>query len=97
MTDIHNIELNPAAVFRTPRDVLLREDLSRDEKTNILRQWEYDARECETAKEEGMLGQQPGILDEILNALRALDVQLDTEDSAPTKQGGYHKPARADR
>ncbi len=92
MTHIPNLEFNPAAVFRTPKDVLLREDLSREEKASILRHWEYDARERETAEEEGMLSQQPDILDEVLAALRTLDVRFDTEHSAPTKQGGYVGP-----
>lgn len=92
MTHIANVKFIPTTVFRTPTDVLLREDLSLEEKASILRQWEYDARERETAEDEGMLSQQPDMLDEVLAALRTLDVRLDTERSAPTKQGGYVSP-----
>jgi hypothetical protein len=88
MTNMVNVGFNPASVFRTPSDVLLRDDLSRDDKASILHQWEYDARARETAEEEGMPGQQPDMLDEILSALRALDVRLDTEHSAPTDKRG---------
>lgn len=88
MVDINNALINPSAVFRTPQEALLREDISRDQKIAILRRWEYDARELEVAEEENMTGPEPDILDEILAALHALDAWADTEHSAPTKQGG---------
>ncbi len=88
MTDIEKAMLNPTAVFRTPEEVLLREDMSREQKIEVLRRWAYDARQLQVAEEENMGGQQPDFLDEILCALQALDAWLDTEYSAPTKQGG---------
>ncbi len=59
MTDIEKAMLNPTTVFRTPDEVLLREDLSREQKIEILRRWAYDARQLEVAEEENMGGQQP--------------------------------------
>ena len=88
MTDIEKAMLDPTTVFQTPEEVLLREDMSREQKIEVLRRWEYDARELEVAEEENMGGHQPDILDEIYRALHALDSWLDTEHSAPTKQGG---------
>ncbi len=73
MTNIEKAMLDPTAVFKTPEEVLLREDMSRDEKVEVLRRWAYDARQLEAAEEENMGGQQPDILDEILGALHALD------------------------
>ncbi len=57
MTDIDKAMLDPTAVFRTPEEVLLREDMTRDQKIEILRRWAYDARNLEVAEEENMGGQ----------------------------------------
>ncbi len=73
MTDIEKAMLDPTAVFRTPEEVLVREDMSREQKIEVLRRWAYDARQLQVAEEENMGGQQPDILDEILGALHALD------------------------
>jgi hypothetical protein len=70
--DLAKALLDPAAVFDAPEDVLRREDLSREQKTLILRRWEHDARELETASDEGMPGEAPDRLDRVLNALREL-------------------------
>ncbi|TDJ65758.1 MAG: hypothetical protein E2O37_03855 [Proteobacteria bacterium] len=73
MTDIEKAMFDPTAVFRAPEEVLLREDMSREQKIEVLRRWAYDARQLQVADEENMGGQQPDILDEILRALHALD------------------------
>ena len=73
MTDIEKAMLNPTTVFRTPDEVLLREDLSREQKIEILRRWAYDARQLEVAEEKNMGGQRPDILDQVLRALHTLD------------------------
>ena len=90
MIDIKKALNDPSAIFRKPKDVVERNDLSREEKIEILRRWEYDARELQVADEEGMApaDPQPVILDAILNALRSLGASADIEHSAPTKQGG---------
>ena len=43
--------LDPTMVFKDPTDVIADENLSRDQKIEILRRWEYDARELEVAEE----------------------------------------------
>ncbi len=88
MTDIQDALLDPAAAFRTPEGVLRRDDISRDQKIEILRRWEYDARELAVAEEENMVGGPPNLLDQVLDALRELDAEIDAEHSAPTKHGG---------
>ena len=88
MTDIDKALLDPTSVFRAPEDVLVRNDLSREQKIEILRRWEYDARELEVAEEEGMISSQPDILDRVLHALHTLNVWHDPARAAPTKQGG---------
>lgn len=80
--------LDPGAFFRTPQEVLERTDLSREEKIEILRHWEYDARELQVAEEENMPGEEPTLLTQIHEALHALNAQIDTEHTPPTKHGG---------
>lgn len=87
MADIEKALLDPASVFKGPRDVLHREDLTREQKIKILRRWEYDARQLQVATEESMRGPEPVALDQVLNALRELDAG-GAERSAPTKHGG---------
>lgn len=62
--------LDPTSVFAAPEDVVRRDDLTREQKILILRRWEYDARELETASDEGMRGESPDVLDRVLDALR---------------------------
>jgi hypothetical protein len=90
MIDVKKAVINPSAIFDKPEEVVERNDLSREQKIEILRRWEYDARELQVADEEGMAPSdpQPVILDAILNALRSLGAPADVEHSAPTKQGG---------
>lgn len=83
-----NIMLNPAREFVHPKDVLQEQSLTHEQKIQILRRWEYDARELEVAEEENMGGTAPSMLGEILNALHVLNASVDTEHSPPTKQGG---------
>jgi hypothetical protein len=88
MVDLEKALVNPGLVFKTPEEVLQRNDLSREQKIEILRRWEYDVRQLQVAEEESMAGPQPVTLDAVLNALRALGASSDPERSAPTKQGG---------
>ncbi len=52
--DFEKAKLNPAAVFKTPREIVSSQELSREQKIEILRQWEQDARLMEVAEEESM-------------------------------------------
>ena len=72
----------------SPKDVLTREDLSRDEKVELLRQWELDLREGMVAEEENMPAAEPSAvtLDEVLDALRVLGAESEFQN-VPTKHG----------
>jgi hypothetical protein len=70
--DLERALLDPTAVFRVPEQVLLRDDLSREQKAAILRCWVYDARELEIAEDEGMRNGEPDLLDRVLRALDQL-------------------------
>jgi hypothetical protein len=88
MIDVEKALLDPGLVFKTPGEVLANNELTRAQKIEILRRWEYDVRELQVADEEGMEGPEPVTLDAVLDALRTLGAPEDTENSAPTKQGG---------
>ena len=70
--DLERAMLDPTAVFAQPEDVLDHTGFSRDQKAAILARWAYDARELETAQDEGMPGDQPDLLARILDAARSL-------------------------
>ncbi len=80
--------LEPEMVFGSPENVLNAEGYSREEKIEILRQWEYQATEEAVALEEGMPGEESDLLRRILVALGKLAGPLDLERTAPTKQHG---------
>ena len=90
MKDIEKALLNPAMVFKTPGEVVDSGDLSREQKIEILRRWEYDVRELQVADEESMTAPKPEAvtLDIVLKALHAVGAPPDVERTAPTKQGG---------
>ena len=91
MIDIDKALLNPATVFKTPEEVLKAEELSREQKIDILRRWGYDARELQVAEEENMIGTSVDILGQIMRALLQLDEKSEVERlerSPSSKQGG---------
>jgi len=86
MIDIARARLVPTMVFKEPKDVVASNELSRNQKIEILRRWEYDARQLEVAEEEaGMAVRRPEMFDRVLQALHMLDVIRDTEHTPPTK------------
>ena len=88
MIDVEKALLDPGLVFKTPQELLANDELSREQKIEILRRWEYDARQLQVAEEESMEGPQPVTLEAVLQALRAIGATSDPDRSAPTKQGG---------
>ncbi|MGH7831691.1 MAG: hypothetical protein ACREP8_16115 [Candidatus Binatia bacterium] len=88
MVNFEEALTDPSAAFKTPEEVVQRKDLTREQKIEILRRWEYDVRELQVAEDEGMTGPQPVPLDAVRRALHALGAPVDPERSAPTKQGG---------
>jgi len=83
--DFEKAKLNPAAVFKSPQEVVSSQELSRQQKIEILQRWEQDATLMEVAEEEGMPGPQPKLLQPIRDALHALNYWPDTENSGPSK------------
>jgi len=74
--------------FNSPEEILHSTTLDRDQKIQLLRRWEYDAREQDVAEEEGMSNEGPPMLQSILQALHTLGSGPDLAHAPPTKQGG---------
>ncbi len=86
MMDVNKAMLDPTMAFKDPKDVVANVGLTRDQKIEILRRWEYDARQLEVAEEEaGMAVRQPDMFDRVVQALHALDAKRDIEHTPPTK------------
>ena len=86
MIELKKAMLDPTMVFKEPKDVVGNVELTRDQKIEILRRWEYDARQLEVAEEEaGMAVRRPEMFDRVVQALHALDVKRDMEHTPPTK------------
>jgi hypothetical protein len=77
---------DPASVFAAPADVVRSEDVSREQKIQILRRWEYEARTLEVAQDENMMGGGGSRLAEVLDALHSLGEQ--GSSGATNRQGG---------
>ena len=78
---------NPSAIFKSPSEVVWSEDLSRSEKSAILKQWELDARQMQVASEEGMSKGEHSLFAEVKSAQNKLDVAPLPEKGAPSKAG----------
>ncbi len=86
MIDVKKAMLDPTSVFKDPEEVVASDELNRDQKIEILRRWEYDARQLEVAEEEaGMAVLRPEMFDLIVQALHLLGAERDTEHTPPTK------------
>ena len=86
MIDVTKAMLDPTKVFKEPKDVVASNELTRNQKIEILRRWEFDARALEMAEEEAgtaVLG--PEMFDRVVQALHTLGAERDTEHSPPTK------------
>jgi hypothetical protein len=86
MIDVKKAMLDPTMVFEDPKEVVANDELTRDQKIEILHRWEYDAHQLEVAEEEAGMGvRRPEMLDRVFRALHTLGVERDTEHTPPTK------------
>jgi len=83
--------VDPSDVFETPEAVLEASNLTKDQKIEILRRWEYNVAEEDVALEEGMPGDETGILRRILIALGKLTGPIDVEHTSPNKEHGLSR------
>ncbi|EKD72605.1 MAG: putative cytosolic protein [uncultured bacterium] len=89
MINVAKAKIDPAQIFAHPADVLHEASLTREEKIDILKSWEYDECELSVAEEENMRGSNghANCLDEILQCLRALHADETGSRSIDTKHG----------
>lgn len=88
MADFSEVRFNPQKFYQSPDHVLQDDNLSNEQKIDVLKQWSYDEREKSVAEEENMRPldkERISKLEEIQKALISLGYY---DDSAPTKQGG---------
>jgi hypothetical protein len=92
--DLEQALLDPASVFASPEEVLAHDTFTDAQKVEVLRRWEYDASELAVAEEEGMLGVENDILNQILLALDRLTGGVDVEHTGPTKHRSLPRLSR---
>jgi hypothetical protein len=64
--------LDPAAVFKSPKDVLNTDAMTADQKLEVLKRWETDAQLLSVATEENMGGGEPSRIEEVRHAIDVL-------------------------
>ena len=72
MTCVETALADPSSVYKEPAEVLLDKELTKEQKLEVLRQWEFDAREILMADEENMVGDSPSMLHRVLEAIESL-------------------------
>ncbi len=65
--------VSPTTEFDAPGDVVASDELTKQEKADILDQWESDAKALQTATDEGMSGGKNPRLDEVKKAQTQLE------------------------
>lgn len=70
--DFEQALLDPAGTFGEPQAVLRDDDLSREQKKEILERWQHDAEELVVASGEGMPGGGENQLRKVGKALEAI-------------------------
>jgi hypothetical protein len=72
--DFTKKKLDPRSAYQHPDEVLKDDDLTREQKIEILREWHYDAVRLQESAGENMAGGEPDMLRAVSKALLALDV-----------------------
>jgi hypothetical protein len=74
--------LNPAEVFKLPKDVVKSNDLTTDQKLEVLKRWETDALLLSVATEENMGGGEPSRIEDVRHAIDMLKRLEDVKEPA---------------
>lgn len=89
---LNQVLLDPANVFANPMAVVNESGISTENKIEILRRWEYDARELDVAVEEGFPSQGPNSqLDAVLAALHCLGTDFQRNTGLVLQLKGINK------
>lgn len=74
-----NNDTDPSITYKKPADLLRADDISKEEKIKLLRDWEYTLRQMQVAEEENMSSGPDASLQDVLDALHELGAEsLDT-------------------
>lgn len=68
--------IDPSSIFKAPEDIFASAQFTRSQKIELLRRWEEDALEIETAETEGMTGGEQSHLREIHLLIDKLEKQM---------------------
>jgi hypothetical protein len=74
--------LNPAAIFKQPKDVLESDSMTAPQKLEVLKRWETDALLLSVATEENMGGGEPSRIEEVRHAIDVLTRLEDVKEPA---------------
>jgi len=86
--EIQEALLDPSRVFQSPRALAETTSIEKETRIEILRRWEYDAREIQVEEEEApSTASTSNLLDEVLNALHQLGAHPELDNVPPTKHG----------
>jgi len=85
--------------FATPEALIAEENLTREQKLALLRQWEYDLHLLQVATEENMTGDAPPganaeIIRQVHAAAETLGAELDTDGGGAAKTGAVIKEGK---
>ena len=70
--DMHRALNDPADLFGNPDEVVLHPALTREQKIQILKNWQLDASRLEGSEGEGMRGEDAPMLHRVSKALATL-------------------------
>ena len=71
--DLDDALIVPEQFFDEPHSVVTTDGLSNSQKLSILRRWEHNARQLETAAGEGMTGGESSQLPAVLRAISMVE------------------------
>jgi len=79
MTDFDQALSNPSSAYRYPKDLLVDDALTDEQKMQVLERWKFDAHELLVAEEENMAGDGPSMLSRVNRAIGILKGELDMD------------------
>jgi hypothetical protein len=95
--DMEKALLDPESVFGSPEELECHAALSKEQKIELLRRWEYDESEEDVAADEGMPGGDSKLLRRIMLALDRLTGGVDVEHTGASKQAGLPSQSKKPR
>lgn len=89
--EFDKIHQDVAKYFQSPHELIDRDNISPDQKIELLKQWYYDLHLLMVATEENMTGTGTNVTAEKMREVRAmldsLGVKLDPDKAGPSKTG----------